>query len=595
MTMVPTDAQTYSVVHSFTGGDGNRPVGLVLSGTTLFGMTSSGGTSNWGTVFRVNTDGSEFTVLRSFTGPPDDGAAPFWSGALLLVNGSLYGTTYSGGASNYGTVFKLNLDGTGYTVLKSFTGTPAEGANPMGGLAFSEGILYGTTYLGGSSNSGTLFRLGQDGTGFSVVKHFTDTWERTGLPTGEGCGPCGNLAIAGSTLYGTTIVGGMSYNGTIFKVNIDGTGFGVLREGNPTDGTHFQAGLVLGGTTFYGTAPWDGAGGLGTVFKLGGDGGDFTVLRSFSEIEANRPGMLVINGDRLYGTIPSTFGPGALFTVKTDGSDYYLLKRFTPSEGTGPYGALVLSGSTLYGTADGGISNSGVVFRFSLPVPGLVTPPQSQTAELYSTVDFRAGADGALPLVYQWFFNDTNLLCVSTNEFLRLSGVQAIQAGAYSVAVSNSFGAVTSPPAMLNVIAPVPRRTVPGLALAGQAGDTVHLDSTTAYSSSPDWVPLDTVAMASTSQWYFDLSSPLPPMRFYRAWHGDSSSGPPGLRLDLIPALTLTGAIGDSIRVDRINQFGPVDAWVALDTVTLTNIQQLYFDVSEPGQPRRLWRLVPVP
>ncbi len=128
-------------------------------------------------------------------------------------------------------------------------------------------------------------------------------------------------------------------DGVIFKVGTDGSGFSVLREGNTTDGTHFQAGLVLGGSTLYGTAIWDGVGGLGTVFKLNQDGGNFTILRSFSfDLETNRPGMVVVNGDRLYGTIPGSFGPGALFTVKTDGSDYYLLKQFTTEEGSGPYG-----------------------------------------------------------------------------------------------------------------------------------------------------------------------------------------------------------------------------------------------------------------
>jgi hypothetical protein len=63
----------------------------------------------------------------------------------------------------------------------------------------------------------------------------------------------------------------------------------------------------------------------------------------------------------------------------------------------------------------------------------------------------------------------------------------------------------------------------------------------------------------------------------------------------LVPALTLTGNIGDKLRLDYINQFGPTDAWVTLDTVTLTNTSQLYFDVSAPAQPQRLYRLVQVP
>jgi hypothetical protein len=67
------------------------------------------------------------------------------------------------------------------------------------------------------------------------------------------------------------------------------------------------------------------------------------------------------------------------------------------------------------------------------------------------------------------------------------------------------------------------------------------------------------------------------------------------LNLNFVPAITLTGNIGDSIRLDCINQFGPTDAWVTLDTVTFTNTSQLYFDVSSIGQPPRLYRIVPVP
>jgi len=69
----------------------------------------------------------------------------------------------------------------------------------------------------------------------------------------------------------------------------------------------------------------------------------------------------------------------------------------------------------------------------------------------------------------------------------------------------------------------------------------------------------------------------------------------PSLDLHLIPAITLTGNMGDSWRLDYINQFGPIDAWVTLNTVTLTNTSQLYFDVSCVGQPQRLYRLVQVP
>jgi hypothetical protein len=136
---------------------------------------------------------------------------------------------------------------------------------------------------------------------------------------------------------------------------------------------------------------------------------------------------------------------------------------------------------------------------------------------------------------------------------------------------------------------------VPALTLMGQPGSSLNLQDAEVIGSSPNWVNLDNVALTNTSQWYFDLSAPLPPQRFYRAWQPGPSSVAPALDLHLVPALTLTGTVGSSVRVDRINQFGPTDAWVTLDTVTLTNTSQLYFDVSAPRQPPRLYRLVQVP
>jgi hypothetical protein len=104
-----------------------------------------------------------------------------------------------------------------------------------------------------------------------------------------------------------------------------------------------------------------------------------------------------------------------------------------------------------------------------------------------------------------------------------------------------------------------------------------------------------TMTLSSASQFYFDLFEPLPPQRFYRAWQTGTPGVRPSLDLHLVPTITLTGNIGHSVRLDYINQFGPIDAWVTLATVPLTNTSQLYFDTSAPGQPQRLYRLVPSP
>ena len=172
------NAQTFTTLRSFTAtdpntyanSDGANPVaGLILSGNTLYGTAVYGGDSGRGTVFKLNTDGTGFTNLYSFTkisGPlstNSDGANPI--GGLLLSESTLYGTTQNGGDSGRGTVFKLNTDGTGFTTLYSFTpisgvlSTNSDGANPEAGLILSGNTLYGTARYGGSSGNGTVFSL----------------------------------------------------------------------------------------------------------------------------------------------------------------------------------------------------------------------------------------------------------------------------------------------------------------------------------------------------------------------------------------------------------------------------------------------------
>jgi hypothetical protein len=225
----------------------------------------------------------------------------------------------------------------------------------------------------------------------------------------------------------------------------------------------------------------------------------------------------------------------------------------------------------------------------------VTSAPQSQTAHVGSTVEFRASAAGSAPVAYQWFFNTTHALSGGTNLVLRLTNVQPAQAGTYTVLVTNVTGAVTSPPAMLSVIPPVERRLVPGLSLLGQPGGLLNLEEADALGPAPAWVTLDSVIFTNALQWYFDVSEPLPPQRFYRAWQTKGPSAIPTLSLYMVPAIRLTGAIGHSVRLDYIKQFGPTDAWVTLATVTLTNMSQLYFDVAAPGQTPRLYRVVPLP
>jgi hypothetical protein len=175
---------------------------------------------------------------------------------------------------------------------------------------------------------------------------------------------------------------------------------------------------------------------------------------------------------------------------------------------------------------------------------------------------------------------------------LDLTNVQPTQAGAYTVVVTNMGLAVTSAPALLSVIPPVDRRVVSALHLTGGTVGVLHLEYADNLAA-PEWSSLSELTLSGWPQSYFDLSQPLPAQRFYRGWQ---TNGPqPALDMSLATEIPLAGAIGGSVRVDYINAIGPTDAWVTLDTVTLTNTMQLYFDLTAFRQPTRLYRLVAVP
>jgi hypothetical protein len=250
----------------------------------------------------------------------------------------------------------------------------------------------------------------------------------------------------------------------------------------------------------------------------------------------------------------------------------------------------------LTGTAGWGMTYGGRPTAMWIEVPAIQTSPRTQTAEAGSAVGLGVEVSGALPLFYQWYLNSTHLISGCTNTELDLTSLQLSQSGAYTVVATNAFGAVTSAPAMLNVIAAVERRPAAGLKLMGEAASLLKVDYANSLSATQNWTTLGSVSLTGTSQYYFDASMPLPPQRFYRAWQ----TGTPGVlpspsMLGFFPALTLRGNLGGTVRVDYVNQFGPTDAWVTLATVPLTNTSQLYFDVSAPGQPPRLYRLVPLP
>lgn len=358
-------AQTLTTLHSFLApSEGATPrAGLILSGSCLFGTT----TYFSGSVFRLNTDGTGFTNLYRFTGGAD-GSEP--AAPLMLSGDTLYGTTVQGGVAGNGTVFKLNTNGTGFTVLHSFSAltssTNYDGATPYGGLVLSGNVLYGDAQQGGADHDGTIFAVNTDGSGFTTL-------DNTG--GGSGGNPNVALTLSGSALYGTASYGGNGNAGAVFRLNTDGSDFVPLHVfDSSTDGAHPYGSLLLSGDTLYGTTEDGGASGKGTVFRVNVDGSGFALLHTFSGADGATPqaqAALILSGSTLFGTTASggVSNDGTIYAVNTDGSGFATLYSFTGgSDGSSPRGALIASGETLFGTTayGGGTGGYGTVFALKL-------------------------------------------------------------------------------------------------------------------------------------------------------------------------------------------------------------------------------------
>ncbi|HVM60691.1 MAG TPA: choice-of-anchor tandem repeat GloVer-containing protein [Verrucomicrobiae bacterium] len=364
-----TQAQL-TVLHTFAGppSDGSLPAfgSLAQNGSTLYGMTESGGASDSGMVFRVNTDGSGFTTLHSFGSLRYDGSDPI--GSLLLDGSTLYGMTYQGGSNSVGTVFKINTDGSGYAILHSFAGGASDGGGPVGSLISADSTLYGMTSYGGSHDFGTIFQISTNGTGYSVLHSFVGGADDGAIPEGD-------LALFNSVLYGLTEWAGTSGSGVVFRVHTDGNYFEVIHSfvGGEGDGLQPYGSLTTDGFTLYGTTGWGGSSNNGTVFSILPDGSGFSLLHSFAghPNDGSAPfGNVTMVGSNLYGMsyLGGRSDYGTVFRANLDGSGYTNLYSFVgfPTEGANPLSSFTLVNSNLYAmTQHGGAHDAGVIFSFT--------------------------------------------------------------------------------------------------------------------------------------------------------------------------------------------------------------------------------------
>lgn len=367
-------AQTETVLYNFCqenncldGASPSAPVVFDQKGN-LYGTTPYGGEETGGTVFKLTADGQE-TVLSSFCLQTNcaDGAQPS-SGLLFDHKGNLYGTTVSGGASFFGTVYKVTPAGV-KKILYSFCAESncGDGNDPAGGLAFDQkGNLYGATVDGGILNNcylgcGVVFKLTPQGKETVLYRFCAET------NCTDGEFPLGGVVIdKKGNLYGTVYQGGAQGFGAVFKLTPEGKETVLHSFGATGDGKFPEAGLVFDQNgNLYGTTYQGGAHDYGTVFKLT-PAGEETVLYSFcarkncADGEGPQAGLVFDQKGSLYGT---TLGGGiqlhgTVFKLTPEGHEKVLysfcLQAGCP-DGANPSAALIFDQTgNLYGTTTGG-------------------------------------------------------------------------------------------------------------------------------------------------------------------------------------------------------------------------------------------------
>src|SRR5579884_183333 len=305
----------------------------ILSGNWLYGVGYQGGGIGTGFIYKLNTDGTGYTNIYNFSPldtsgfTNDDGAYPY--AGLTLSGSTLYGTTSYAGPHSCGTIWKINTDGTGFKRLYYFRGLD-DGFQPWSRMVLASNKLYGAA-------SYTIYSLDISNLNFSVLHEFSPTQGPLGT-NNDGYQVISPLLLCDSTLYGTAIQGGYYGRGTLFSVKTDGTGFTVLHHfsaldinGHNPDGAEslsngmYGGGCLSGllGGTLFGTATFGGAYGSGTIFSLNRDGSNFQTLYNFSARDTNydnsdgaEPTGMTLYDGTFYGTTYSggSNGYGTMFS-----------------------------------------------------------------------------------------------------------------------------------------------------------------------------------------------------------------------------------------------------------------------------------------
>ena len=356
----------FSNLHNLNSdSDGDTPRGgVLLSGTTLFGTTNSGGENFNGTIWSLDTNTNNFDNRHDFSSV-SDGNAP--QGKLAVAGTTLYGAASNGGANFNGTIWSLDLNTNNFNNLHDFNAA-SDGNGALGGVILSGTTLYGAGVGGGANSNGTIWSFDTSTNTFNNLHDFSSST--------DGSNPSGGIVLSGTTLFGAASAGGANTSGTIWSFDTSTSNFSNLHDFSAaSDGTNPLGGVALAGTTLFGTSNAGGANGVGTIWSLDTGTNSFNNLHDFNfATDGDGPqGGVVVAGTTLFGTATDggTFSSGTVWSLDVSTSNFNNLHNFIPaSDGGRPRGAVTLAGNALFGTAYiGGANGDGTIWSFTVPEP----------------------------------------------------------------------------------------------------------------------------------------------------------------------------------------------------------------------------------
>ena len=359
----------YTILHHFTGDDGGISVsGMIRISDSLYGVTQSGGLNGKGVLFRIHPDGTGFTKLFDF----DNVTGGSSQGGIININDTIFGMNTEGGSNDKGTIYRILRQGTGFMKLLDFNGT--NGAHPKAELTAVNGKLIGTTSEGGSTNTGIVFSINTDGSDFRTLVDFNTAT--------KGKYPFCSLVLYNSKLYGSTMYGGTKDMGTLFSINVDGTGYTKLLDFTGTaNGANLRSAISIYNDTIWGSTPYGGTNNLGVFFRCMVDGSAFKVITNFNT--TGYYSSFVRKQDLFFGVsgVGGVNDTGSICQISANGYKYPAFDFDPDSNGALPLGAACILDNYLYGTTEtGGTSGWGVIYKYEYPYT-----PYTQSTEIRET------------------------------------------------------------------------------------------------------------------------------------------------------------------------------------------------------------------